>query len=140
MSEADTATSERLAELAEDPRYADIADVLRAGSEEIHDANAYIDTMQMTLRGHNLTDENGELRKIVGTLPVTKDGAIVGHGAVLHYHDEPYEGSLATENNCVFFEVVRLGSCGDVCGAWEPTNKCYSTKEASAAARKDNHA
>jgi hypothetical protein len=34
---------------------------------------------------NNLLAENGEPRKILGTLPVTADGVIVGHGAAVDF-------------------------------------------------------
>ena len=35
-----------------------------------------------------LLDEHGNLRKIVGTLPISKDGAVVGDGAVTYWYNK----------------------------------------------------
>ena len=38
--------------------------------------------------GH-IIDENGVERRVLGTLPITHDGCVVGDGAVVHYPHGP---------------------------------------------------
>lgn len=58
--------------------------------DEVHayhvDDPAIVQALAVRKAGHEagLLDEHGNLRKIIGTLPVTKDGCIVGHQATLY--------------------------------------------------------
>lgn len=72
-------------------------------------------------------DEKGEPRKVVGTLPVTADGCIVGNHTKLWINNVGYVSSLRVDN---------IG-CSDRDGGdeafWE-AGECYSTREAADAA------
>lgn len=79
--------------------------------------------------GHVITPD-GEVRKVLGTLAMTKDGVVVGNHATVwvSYADE-----------VVSLRVDNIG-CTDRCDSdeafWE-AGECYSTREAAEAARKD---
>ena len=90
---------------------------------------AYIDeqrTRDAALRAAGLVDENGEVRQVGGTLPVTKDGSVVGDMAIEWVTDRPGEP----------IAEVRLDKCGSLCAeeCFWPVEECYSTREAAIAA------
>ena len=78
-------------------------------------------------------DENGNVRKVLGTLPVTADGCVVGigdsvwncdqwsnHAKVLYREDSGYGAVFHTQ--------------------WRPIEVCYSTRSAAEKARRDEEA
>lgn len=73
-----------------------------------------------------LLDAEGNLRKIIGTLPVTKDGCIFGDGTLWY----------ATLDHEVTVEMFR--SPVDREKGWQPFHyrHCYSTREAAERAAK----
>jgi len=84
--------------------------------------------------GH-IIDDQGNVRKVLGTLPVTADGCVVGHGVKLYWCEEPYEIShYETDFDGVWFEDHATDYYGEAVGKDEPISKCYSTKEAAEAA------
>jgi len=83
-------------------------------------------------RAAGFLDENGAVRKVLGTLPVTADGCIVGGGVNVwccYYGGPP-----------AAFHVAKIMTAGT---PWEgpmDVSNCYSTREAATAAssaRKD---
>lgn len=76
--------------------------------------------------GHIL-DDKGVVRRVLGTLPVTADGVVVGDCAEVWITEGPDEP----------IACVHLDKCGYSCeaeGFW-PVDECYSTREAAIAAR-----
>jgi hypothetical protein len=76
-----------------------------------------------------LLDENGELRRIIGTLPVTADGCVAGFEATLWTR---YYGGPATS--------FRTPAPYTSPTPWEeliPIHRLYSTREAAERAAKE---
>jgi len=82
-----------------------------------------------------LLDEHGNLRKIIGTLPVTADGCVVGHGAKvwpradLFIYNDPPNDDWTTDDEA---EEVQFTLSGETDG-WTP-GECYSSYEAARSA------
>ncbi len=83
--------------------------------------------------GH-IIDDTGTVRKVLGTLPLTADGCVIG----------PVEGTYARVwNNDQWSNNAELyirddGRWGAMFGPqWRPLECCYSTREAAEAARKE---
>lgn len=85
-------------------------------------------------REAGMVDEHGRFRKVLGTLPITADGCVVGEGVVLYHPEEPYEASLPAECNSVFFDTEYAGAEGDAVGGWRDVRLCYSNHEAARSA------
>lgn len=92
-------------------------------------------------RAAGFLDENGAVRKVLGTLPVTADGCIVVWGAVIYC---PHGGKITVHGGngyCTCSSCWSDGCQGDSGdGTHHKFEKCYSTREAATAAssaRKD---
>ena len=105
---------------------------LQGEPARIADIAAAIDEARTVPDGHireGVTD-----RKVLGTLPVTADGCVVGTDAVLHHPDA--EGPSFEINYEPFFDVIDLSQEGDQIGGTRPVGECYSTEAAAEEARK----
>jgi len=80
-------------------------------------------------------DENGVDRKVLGTLPLTKDGCVVGVDAVVFHPDSIcVSGEAVYEGNRVDVPTKR-GSDNFICRSFDTTvEDCYSTREAASSA------
>lgn len=58
-------------------------------------------------KGHIL-DDTGTVRRVLGALPLTADGCVVGIRARLHYHEEPFEASQYPTQDVVFFDDITF--------------------------------
>ena len=108
----------------------DVNEAIRQAPTEDKD-RAGREAMAIALRsmlpppGH-IMDETGAVRKVLGTLPMTADGCVVGDGAIVHYPKGP--------PNAIRLHPVRpeLAASSEFLAAIG-----YSTPEAAEAARKD---
>ena len=93
----------------------DAADAIRAMAKLIDEAHA----------AGFITDE-GKVRKVLGTLPITADGCVIGHGALIHgYWDDGEPGWTSRSSVRVDMEDWNKPECGGF----------YSTRDAAEAAR-----
>lgn len=76
-------------------------------------------------KGHILTDD-GVVRKVLGTLPITADGCVVGDGARVYYE---VIGQFSGEPIICEWDVTGAGD--DI-----KVDTYYSTREAAEAAKK----
>lgn len=104
-------------------------------AEDVHSLLEIIDTLAASKppKGH-IIDDTGTVRKVLGTLPLTADGCVIG----------PVEGTYARVwNNDQWSNNAELyirddGRWGAMFGPqWRPLECCYSTREAAEAARKE---
>lgn len=79
-------------------------------------------------KGHVITDD-GVIRKVLGELPTTKDGCVVGDGARLWTQN-------AGETNCLPVDCIGATEFGED-GDFYPAEECYSTRQAAEAAAKE---
>jgi len=77
--------------------------------------------VEVDARRAGLLNEHGEVRKVLGTLPLTADGCVLGFGAAVFY---PLAIGVGTAQHGPYFP-------------WGPLAECYSTREAAEAARKE---
>lgn len=92
------------------------------------DLSTRIAALEAAAKAAGMLDERGEVRKVMGTLPVTKDGAVLGNGARV-YHD----GSLSYYSRELTAAKILWQDDGPV--ACVESDTCYSTREAAIAAR-----
>lgn len=86
--------------------------------------------------GH-IIDEQGVVRKVLGALPITADGCVVGDGAALfhpNYEKQGVCGTWMSQQGTARFYFAR-GLVND----WKdvPLRECYSTREAAEAAKEE---
>lgn len=87
--------------------------------------------------GH-IIDDQGVVRRVLGTLVLTADGCVWAHGAKVYWHEDPHEQSLENINDDIaFFEEHGTDADGEVCGTWEKVSQCYSTRESAEAAKEE---
>lgn len=81
----------------------------------------------LTVPANHVRDEHGNDMRVLGTLPKTADGVIVGDCATVWITEGPDEPIAS----------VSLDKCGYSCsieGFW-PIEECYSTRAAALAAK-----
>lgn len=77
--------------------------------------------------GH-IIDDQGVTRKVLGTLPITEDGCVVGHGGAIHTILHDHEGS----HYGIFQSSVT--ECDDFSAESFDGYNWFSTREAAEAA------
>jgi len=77
--------------------------------------------------GH-VIDDRGVVRKVLGTLPITADGRVLGSGGVVYINDVGDITGLVSDQIGATEEVG-----GDV--AFWSADECYSTREAAEPAK-----
>lgn len=82
-------------------------------------------------RAAGFIGEDGKVRKVLGTLPLTADGCVVGLGAVLHQHTgSGHFLTITTDPETVWDEPSPYPEQGRV-GAWLGGKSWYSNREAA---------
>jgi len=82
----------------------------------------------------HVRDDQQVDRRVLGTLAITADDVVVGHGPKLHHPQQPDAQSLEVDNSGAYFEEMGVDAMGEVTGEWLPVSKCYSTEAAAAKA------
>jgi hypothetical protein len=78
--------------------------------------------------GH-IIDDAGEVRKVLGMLPITKDGCVCGFQ--IEVYDESSQKSYTIGLNDPWFDEVGVDGEGMPFGGTVPIHKCYSTAAAA---------
>lgn len=115
-----------------------VADPMNAASETAMEA-AIVRALQAARTPHagHIIDEQGVVRRVLGTFDTTKDGAVVVGKVELWHPKYPKAGRvgtwLANGGTCRFYFPNASGTLN----TWNdvPISECYSTREAAEAAK-----
>ena len=83
-----------------------------------------------TIPANHIRTPDGKDVKVLGEIPLTADGCLVGMHAKLHYFEEPYEQSHYPTDDSAFFDDIAFMN-DEVVGGSVPFAKCFSTREAA---------
>jgi hypothetical protein len=107
---------------------------------KVRELEALLDTAKSALAGERAKLEkfaafagpDGEPRKVLGTLPVTADGAIAIPFVSVVYHPEHPQRSLDVDV-CQDEVIGQVSVPGNACTEWHeyPIGDCYSTRAAA---------
>jgi hypothetical protein len=88
-------------------------------------------------REAGLVGENGRFRKILGSLPITADGCVLGDDAEVWWRDTPrMEPKMAmTDAVRKLWDGLGGGRRHPICYAVRPSSVVYSTRSAAEAAK-----
>jgi len=94
--------------------------------------------VKQAIESRGIIDCTGDVpcvRRVLGGLPITRDGVVVGNGAVVHHH---HAGSYRMVLDCLppeyAWQTVPVIAWGGSDHGAEPVSDCYASESAAKAA------